>query len=183
MTNVFLIGYRCTGKTSAGKSLAAGLGWAFTDADRVIADEIGCSIAEFIAASGWAAFREKERRIIDRLSRSDKQVVAAGGGAVTTAANVDRMRAAGRVIWLKASPDTIRRRMRADAATMADRPSLTGQGSLEEVEAVLAQRTPLYQEAAHHCIDTDRLGTAEVVEKITALIRSHLATCPTHTTG
>ena len=83
MNNLFLIGYRCTGKTSAGKTLAAKLGWTFVDSDRVITAEIGCSIAEFIAANGWAAFRETERNVIVRLSEMDRQVVAAGGGVVT----------------------------------------------------------------------------------------------------
>ncbi|MEN8689983.1 MAG: shikimate kinase, partial [Desulfobacterales bacterium] len=102
MNNLFLIGYRCTGKTSAGRTLAAKLGWTFVDSDRVITVEIGCSIAEFIAANGWAAFRETERKVIIRLSEMDRQVVAAGGGAVIADENVERMRSSGKVIWLQA---------------------------------------------------------------------------------
>ena len=108
MDNLFLIGYRCTGKTSAGKTLAAKLGLTFVDVDRVITAEVGCSIAEFIAANGWGAFREKERHIIARLSERDRQVVAAGGGAVIATENVARMRSSGKVIWLKASPERSR---------------------------------------------------------------------------
>jgi shikimate kinase len=176
MNNLFLIGYRCSGKTSAGKTLAARLGWTFVDSDRLIAAEIGCSIAEFVAANGWAAFREKERHIIARLSEIDRQVVAAGGGAVIATENVGRMRSSGKVIWLRASPAAIRQRMQADAGTAANRPSLTGQGSLEEIAAVLAERKPLYAGAAHHLVDTDTLNTDEVVKKILAIIGSHLTT-------
>jgi shikimate kinase len=176
MNNLFLIGYRCSGKTSAGKTLAARLGWTFVDSDRLIAAEIGCSIAEFVAANGWAAFREKERHVIARLSEMDRQVVATGGGAVMATENVMRMRSSGKVIWLQASPAAIRRRMQADAGTAANRPSLTGQGSLEEIAAVLAEREPLYAGAAHHLIDTDDLNTDEVVEKIVAIIGSNLTT-------
>jgi shikimate kinase len=179
MNNLFLIGYRCTGKTSAGKTLAARLGWTFVDSDLLIAAEIGCSIAEFIAANGWAAFREKERHIIARLSEIDRQVVAAGGGAVIATENVGRMRSSGKVIWLQASPAAIRQRMQADAGTAANRPSLTGQGSLEEIAAVLDERKPLYAGAAHHLIDTDDLNTDEVVEKIVAIIGSNLTADPT----
>jgi shikimate kinase len=178
MNNLFLIGYRCTGKTSAGKTLAAKLGWTFVDSDRVITAEIGCSIAEFIAANGWAAFRETERNVIARLSEMDRQVVAAGGGVVTATENVGRMRSSGKVIWLQASPDTIRRRMQADAGTAANRPPLTGQGSLEEIAAVLDERKPLYADAAHYLIDTDDLNTDEVVEKIIEIIESDLKTDP-----
>jgi len=179
MNNLFLIGYRCSGKTSAGKTLAAKLGWTFVDSDRLIAAEIGCSITDFIATNGWAAFREKERNVIARLSEIDRQVVAAGGGAVIATENVGRMRSSGKVIWLQASPHKISRRMQADAGTAANRPSLTGQGSLEEIAAVLAEREPLYADAAHHLIDTDDLNTDEVVEKIVAIIGSNLTTDPT----
>lgn len=179
MNNLFLIGYRCTGKTSAGKTLAARLGWTFVDSDRVIAAEIGCSIAEFIAANGWAAFRDKERRVMARLSKMDRQVVAAGGGAVTATENVRRMRSSGKVIWLQASADTIRRRMQADAGTAANRPSLSGQGSLEEIAAVLDERKPLYTGAAHDFLATDDLSIAEVVQKIMAMVESDFKTDPT----
>jgi shikimate kinase len=176
MDNIFLIGYRCTGKTSAGKTLAAKLGLTFVDSDQVIVAEIGCSITEFIAANGWGAFRETERNVIARLSEMDRQVVAAGGGAVIATENVGRMRSSGKVIWLQASPDAIRKRMQNDNGTTANRPSLTGQGSLEEITAVLEERNPLYAGAAHHLIDTDDLNTDEVVEKIIEKIKSDLKT-------
>jgi shikimate kinase len=176
MNNLFLIGYRCSGKSSAGKTLAAKLGWTFVDSDRVIAAEIGCSIAEFVTENGWTAFREKERKVIARLSEIERQVVAVGGGAVTATETVRCMRSNGKVIWLQAAPDTIRRRMQADAGTAANRPSLTGQGSLKEIREVLTEREPLYLGAAHHHIDTDDLNTDEVVEKIIETIESEFKT-------
>jgi shikimate kinase len=178
MNNIFLIGYRCSGKTSAGKTLAAKLGWTFVDSDRLIAAEIGCSIAEFVAAEGWEAFRNQERTVIARLSKMDRQVIAVGGGAVTTNENLRCMRSSGKVIWLQASADTIRRRMQADAGTAANRPSLTGQGSIKEITAVLDERKPLYAGAAHHFVDTNDLNTDEVVEKIIETIESDLTTGP-----
>ena len=178
MDNIFLIGYRCTGKTSAGKTLAAKLGLRFVDSDRVIVAEIGCSIAEFIAANGWGAFREKERNVLARLSEIDRQVVAAGGGAVTATENVVCMRSSGKVIWLQASPDAIRRRMQADAGTAVNRPPLTGQGSLEEIAMVLEVRKPLYAGAAHYRIDTDDLNTDEVAKKIIEIIDDDLKKNP-----
>ena len=106
----------------------------------------------------------------------DRQVVATGGGAVTATETVGHMRSRGKVIWLQASPAAIRRRMQADAGTAASRPSLTGQGSLEEIAAVLDERKPLYAGAAHYLIDTDDLSTDEVVEKIIETIDSEFKT-------
>jgi shikimate kinase len=68
--------------------------------------------------------------------------------------------------------------MRADAGTAANRPPLTGQGSLEEIAVVLDERKPLYACAAHHFIDTDDLNTDEVVEKILVVIECDLKTDP-----
>jgi shikimate kinase len=178
MNNLFLIGYRCTGKTSAGRMLAAKRGLTFVDSDRVITAEIGCSIAEFIAANGWAAFREKERHVIARLSKMDRQVVAAGGGAVLATENVARMKSSGTVIWLQASPGAIRQRMQGDTGTAANRPALTGQGCLKEIAAVLDERKPLYAGAAHYRIDTDDMNTDEVAEKIIEIIDDDLKTDP-----
>jgi shikimate kinase len=172
MDNIFLIGYRCTGKTSTGRTLAAKLGWTFVDSDGVITAEVGCSIADLIASKGWAAFREKERNVIARLSAMDRQVVATGGGAVTEDENVVCMRSSGKVIWLQASPDAIRRRMQADAGTAVNRPPLTGKGSLKEITAVLDDRKPLYAGAAHYSIDTNDLNPDEVIEKIIEIIES-----------
>lgn len=169
MTNIFLIGYRCTGKTSAGKILAEKFGWTFVDSDEAIADDIGCSITDFIAARGWTAFRDKEQQVIARLSKNDRQIIATGGGAVMASENVRCMRTGGKVIWLQAAPETIRRRMRADAGTAANRPSLTGHGSLEEIETVLAERESYYAAAAQDVVNTDGLSILEVVKKIIAI--------------
>ena len=59
--NIFLIGYRCTGKTSVGKFLATTLGWSFVDADSRLVEKYGMTIKEIVDKQGWEAFRKKER--------------------------------------------------------------------------------------------------------------------------
>jgi shikimate kinase len=44
--NLFLIGYRCTGKSSVGKLLAAALSRMFVDTDSLVASQKGMSIRE-----------------------------------------------------------------------------------------------------------------------------------------
>ena len=46
--NIFLIGYRCAGKTAAGILLADRLGWGFFDADVELVKEAGKSIKEIV---------------------------------------------------------------------------------------------------------------------------------------
>jgi shikimate kinase len=54
---------------------------------------------------------------------------------------------------------------------MEARPSLTGREVLQEVEELLAEREPLYREAAHLTLDTNRYGRAEIVSMIVEAYR------------
>ncbi len=168
--NLFLIGYRCTGKTTVGKRLAARLSWDFVDADAEAAADIGMPIAELVARKGWSSFRRAEKAVIDRICRKNEQVIATGGGVVLDAENVRKMRSAGRVVWLKASPETIRRRMMADAASPDQRPPLTNRDLDAEIRETLAQRYDLYASAADAAVETDRDG----IEAVTADIVRHV---------
>ena len=61
----------------------------------------------------------------------------------------------GPVVWLTASVDTILERLAADPTTASRRPNLTTAGGRAEVEALLAERTPLYRECATLVVDTE----------------------------
>lgn len=174
--NIFLVGYRCTGKTTVGKALAAKLGLNFVDTDQMISAETGLDIAAIVDKMGWEAFRIKEREVISRLSQRNGQVIATGGGVVTAPENITVMRSSGTVIWLKATSGTIRQRMLADFATRNNRPPLTGQGSVEEIEEVLVARHRLYAQAAHHFLDTDELSIAQIVAKMFELTGNNFET-------
>jgi shikimate kinase len=164
--NLFLIGYRCTGKSTVGKRLAARISWAFIDTDAAVVAGTGVSISELVAREGWPAFRRAERDVIDRLCRKERQVVATGGGVVLDEENVRKMRGAGRVIWLTASPETIRRRMLADDASPGQRPPLTDGGLDAEIRETLTRRRDRYAAAADMTVDTDSGGSDAAAEAI-----------------
>ena len=81
--------------------------------------------------------------------------MALGGGAVLREENRRAIRAAGPVVWLTASVDTILERLAADPATASRRPNLTTAGGRAEIEALLATRTPIYRECATLVVDTE----------------------------
>ncbi len=164
--NLFLIGYRCTGKTTVGKALAERLAWRFVDTDRMISQNSGTSIDRMVAEKGWPFFREQEQQALQAVSASDRQVVATGGGVVVDDRNVATMKASGTVVWLTASRKTIEARMLADDATAGNRPSLTGQEQRAEIASVLAERRPLYEKAGDLTIDTDRDPIAAICDRI-----------------
>jgi shikimate kinase len=166
--NLWLIGYRCTGKTTVGRILAEAAGLRFVDADVALTREIGQSISAFVSENGWPAFRREESRILQQLSREDEQVAATGGGVILDPANVQIMRETGTVVWLTARPETILSRLGEDPGTAENRPALTEQALSAEVRATLAEREPLYANAAHHSVETDGRGPGEIAERIRA---------------
>ena len=78
--NLFLIGYRCTGKTTVGKSLAEKLNRSFIDTDSLVVTRQQMSIKEIVGAYGWEGFRQMESDTLKSVCTSDGQVVATGGG-------------------------------------------------------------------------------------------------------
>lgn len=164
--NIFLIGYRCTGKTSVGRSLAKSLGRPFLDADSELVKEQNLNISEIVRKEGWNVFREIESDIIKRVCALDDHVVATGGGAVLNDKNVKHMKRSGKLIWLKATPETIKKRILQDKNTEDFRPPLTSKGSVEEINETLLNRNPFYKKAMDFDVDTDDIGIDEVCHAI-----------------
>ena len=164
--NVYLVGYRCCGKTGVGSALAGRLGWDFVDTDRLVTAAAGMDVAAIVARQGWEGFRRRERQVLRDICGRRRQVVATGGGIVLDRDNVAAMRRSGLVVWLKASPEVIAARMAADPDGAAGRPALTGLDSQAEIRAVLESRIPLYAAAAHLELDTDEAGVEEVCRQV-----------------
>jgi len=144
--NIFLIGPRACGKTSIGRMLADRLGLDFVDTDHELVASVGMEIADYVAANGWDAFRDKETEILERVAAVSVRVVGCGGGIVLRERNREVLRT-GVTLYLKTAPEELARRLMNDP-NEAQRPSLTDKGIEEEVREILAQREPLYAGAA-----------------------------------
>jgi len=162
---IFLIGYRCTGKTAVAQLLAQQLGWDWIDADHLLETRYGKSIRQIFAEEGEAGFRDKEEHIFAELCQLQRHVVATGGGVILREINRQRMRSAGKVIWLTADAQTIWQRLRADPTTAERRPPLTV-GGLAEIEETLKMREPLYRASADLIICTVGCSTEEIAHQI-----------------
>jgi shikimate kinase len=66
------------------------------------------------------------------------------------------------LVYLRGTPATLRARLEAQGA--GDRPSLTGRGTLAEIESVFAARDGLYRGLASRVMDIDN----ETTETLTA---------------
>jgi shikimate kinase len=101
------------------------------------------------------------------VAKLDNVVNATGGGVVTNEENIRALKQKGKLVWLKVSLDTLLQRIGDDPS----RPSLTGKPLREDMAAVLAERTPVYERAADFIIDTDGKMSEEIVESITQIMK------------
>ena len=141
--NVYLVGMMGTGKSAVGSPLAAALGYRFIDADAVLEQSAGCSIPDLFAREGEAGFRQLETAVLGQISGWHSLVVATGGGAVTRPKNWGHLQQ-GVVVWLDAPAELLLQRLQADPTP---RPLLQTSDPAARLEALLAERRPLYAQA------------------------------------
>ena len=166
--NIILVGFMASGKSHVGRILSERTGMPLVDADSVIVERAGKSIEQIFADEGEEAFRALERQIIAELCQGNGQIISAGGGAFVDPENRRAMLTGGTVFCLRARPETIYQRLKADNESgQAVRPLLAGPDPLGRIRELLAARAEAYGQA-HHCLDTDELTPEEVVEKVWA---------------
>ncbi len=154
---IVLMGLRGSGKSTVGRLVADRIDVPFLDLDDRTAERLGvASPAEAIDTLGFDAFRRAEAGALRESLETGPLVLALGGGTPTAPGAADRLgahtAAGGRLIYLHAPPDVLRRRLAGtDTRT---RPSLTGGDTLDEIDAVYLRRDPLYRELCTELIET-----------------------------
>ncbi len=152
-----------SGKTTIGRQLARLRQLSFVDADHEIERYIGCSIREFFEREGEPAFRDIEERIVGELiARDAPAVLATGGGAVLREATRRTLRARATVVYLRAQPDELVRRLGRDTT----RPLLQGVDPRARLRELFAARDPLYQDAAHVSVDVSHKTAPTLVNLV-----------------
>lgn len=160
--SLVLVGLPGSGKSTVGRNLARRLHLPFRDSDHLIEQRIGCSIREFFAKEGEGSFRDIEQDVLAELAQGEACVLATGGGAVLREANRQALRSAGHVIYLRATPEELWRRLRRDT----QRPLLQVADPLDRLRQLHAERDPLYRQTAHFIIDTGRPSVPTLVNMI-----------------
>ena len=167
--NIVLVGYRGTGKSTAGKILHERLGMRYISMDDEIVRRAGMPVPAIVEKFGWPGFRDLESEIARELSQADNVIIDAGGGVIERPENIDALKNNARIFWLKAAVGTIVTRIQG----CTERPSLTaGKTFTEEVAEVLEQRSGKYKAAADHEVDTDGLTPEQIAEKIISCWKS-----------
>lgn len=160
--SIVLIGMMGAGKSSVGRCLQSRTGLARFDTDEAVAQHFRLTIPEIFEQFGEAKFRDAETEMLRNFSPPKPAVVITGGGAVLRQENADLLRRLGIVIWLEADEGTLFER----ATRRGNRPLLRAENPRARLEALLAERTPLYEKAADLRIDTSQLSHDEVADWI-----------------
>jgi shikimate kinase len=173
--NIFLIGMMGAGKTTLGRGLARRLGREFVDCDRALVERTGVPVATIFEIEGEEGFRRRESGVLRELAARGGCVIATGGGAVLAEANRTLMRSTGTVVYLKARIESLWERTRHDST----RPLLATPDPRARLAELLAEREPLYRDAAHVVVETGQQSPATAVARVLAALRDHEAAAGT----
>ncbi len=167
MRNIVLTGFMGAGKSSVGRRLAGRLGAVFIDTDEIVADRAKMPVEDIFAGFGEEYFREMERAVIVEISNKEGCVIAVGGGAIADENNMRNLRKNGVIVYLRATPEEIIRRV----CEGEGRPLLSGADIGKTVHELLEKREPLYMRA-DIVIDTTSKEICNIVDEIENILRN-----------
>lgn len=163
--SVALVGMPGCGKSTIGRQLARLRQLPFVDVDHEIERRAGTTIREFFAREGEPAFRALEAQVLRELLEDAPpggRVIATGGGSVLRPGNRQVLRERAVVVYLKAHPDDLARRLSRDT----HRPLLQVADPRQRLRDLYSERDPLYRQAAHVLVDTARKTAATIVHLV-----------------
>lgn len=149
-----------TGKTTVGRLLAAELGYAFVDTDKLIAQRAGKPVSVIFKEDGEDVFRDWESQMATELAQEQRLVIATGGGLMLSERNADALQKTGVVFCLTAKPKDIVKRVQSSG----HRPLLDVDDPQRRVEDLLAERDPVY--SRYPQIETSGRSPQKVVNEI-----------------
>ena len=154
--NTVIIGMMGAGKSAVGRALAELTGREFVDTDEVVESRAGCSVAELWRRAGERAFRALEAEVVADVAVGTGMVVSVGGGAPLRRGSLEALRRSGRLVWLRARPETLRARLGSG----------NGRPLAAQLEGLAVEREAAYQAAAHVVLDTDDLTVDQVASRL-----------------
>ncbi|SCZ78017.1 shikimate kinase [Pseudobutyrivibrio xylanivorans] len=162
MSNIFLIGFMGTGKSTIAEALKRKYDMQIVDMDAEIEKEQQMAISDIFATKGEEYFRDLETQLIKDLQKKDNVVVSCGGGAVLREENVTEMRKSGKVVLLNATPETILQRVK----NSHNRPLLEGNKNVDFIRELMSKREDKYNRAADVTVSVDNRAVGEIADEV-----------------
>ncbi|MBE7079949.1 MAG: shikimate kinase [Clostridiales bacterium] len=164
--NLILCGMMGAGKTSVGRAIADLTGRVWYDTDDIIVKQYG-PISEIFTSHGEEYFRALETETLRGLTAQDDLVISVGGGLVLRQENVDILRQNGKMIFLKATMETLVQRLRMDT----ERPLLHTEEDLKtRLEKLFSEREPIYERVADFTVKVDGKTPEEIGAEIMSIV-------------
>lgn len=164
---IFLIGFMGVGKSHWGRILAAQLGYAFIDLDEEISREAADrSITQIFEQEGEEYFRRLESACLGKfISTEPRLVMACGGGTPCFLNNLERMKKAGKVIWLQASVGELLPRLLAERGKRPLIRELSEEELTQYITKKIGDRQLFYREA-DHAVPESTLTEKKLIETL-----------------
>ena len=157
--NIILIGMPGSGKTTVGTELAEKIGFGYIDSDSVIVAREGMRLDELIATVGREAFLDIEGKVNGELCAS-RCVIATGGSVIYRAQAMEKLKALGKVVYLRWSYETVAGRL----GDLKKRGVAIKEGYT--LKDLYAERTPLYEKYADVVVELEDGSLQNSVEKV-----------------
>jgi shikimate kinase len=162
ITNISLIGFMGSGKTSTGKILADRLNFLFIDVDSIIELSSNMPISDIFEKHGEEYFRNTETNSIKKIYVNKSCVFACGGGAIIRHENMEIIKKNSTVIFLNVSPAVAFERLKNES----NRPLLKAPNRLSIITELMEKRDFLYRNACDFTVDTDFKNPKEAADEI-----------------
>jgi shikimate kinase len=160
---VLLIGLMGSGKSTVGRLLSESTGWPYLDNDEMLREVTGLAAPDLMTERGEAGLHAAEVDVFDRaLASPTPVVIGVAGWIVADPVSRARLRDAGTVVWLRASPETLLARAGSGRGRRSDATSL------EFIEHAAAEREPWFADVADLIVDVEHDRPRAVVERILA---------------
>ncbi len=157
---ISLIGMPGAGKSTVGVLLAKELGLNFIDTDLLIQVHNGATLQVILEQQGYLALRQLEENVLLNIPLADT-LIATGGSAIYSVTSMQRLRAAGPMVFIDASlPVLLQRVDNADVRGIACEPA-------QDLADVYRERQPLYQASADITVAGDQ-QSAEAIARVLA---------------
>ena len=158
---VLIIGMMGAGKTTVVRELSERTGWPYVDNDDVLREQTGREPAEIRASEGEDVLHLAESDALDKaLSLEPPRIIGVAAAAVLDPAAREALREAGHVVWLRASPETLRERIGSGGGRRDDATDL------EWLRKRAREREMLYASVASQIVDVDDRTSAEAAQDI-----------------
>lgn len=148
VTNIVLIGFMGSGKSSIGRVLAKEKKSYFLDTDAMIESAEGKTIQALFDEEGEAYFRELEKQTVHWLHKNVQDAVISTGGGMLV--YCEELKEVGKIVYLKVPFKTILSRM--TPRELEKRPLFK---DLSKAEEMYRERNTIYEQRADTIIDAD----------------------------